>query len=129
MGNLTHLKESILADGNIDETEVSNLRKTLFADNKIDAEEADFLFELKDAAVNGTHHSSWGQLFVDAICSFMLDDENSPGEIDEQEAKWLLNKIKSDGQLDDIEKTLLKELKIKSSIMPLNLMEFIEKSA
>ena len=41
----------ILADGQIDDTEVKILKKELFADKKIDKEEAEFLVELRNKAL------------------------------------------------------------------------------
>ncbi|MDR1368868.1 MAG: TerB family tellurite resistance protein, partial [Dysgonamonadaceae bacterium] len=116
MSTLKELKVSILADadGVIDEAEVKQLREVLYADGKIDKEEADFLFELNDAVSGKANHNSWQTLFVEAITNFLLEDETSPGEIDEDEAQWLLEKIQGDGQLDETEKALLANLKSKA---------------
>jgi uncharacterized membrane protein YebE (DUF533 family) len=122
MKTLNELKNSILADGVIDETEVKQLREVLFADGKIDKEEAEFLFELNDAVSGKNNHPAWETLFVEAITSFLLDDENSPGEIDDEEAKWLLSKIQGDGQLDATEKALLDNLKTKAKKLPKSLI-------
>lgn len=122
MKTLNELKKSILADGVIDETEVQELRKVLFADGKIDTEEAEFLFELNDAVSGKNNHPSWKTLFVEAITSLLLDDETSPGEIDDEEAKWLLSKIQGDGQLDKIEQALLDNLKAKAKKLPKSLI-------
>jgi len=118
MSELLELKKSILADGVIDETEVKQLREVLYADGKIDIEEADFLFELNDAVSGKANHSSWETLFVEAISSYLLEDEISPNEIDEEEAKWLLSKIQGDGKLDKTEKALLENLKKKAKSFP-----------
>ena len=118
MSTLSELKKSILADGLIDEAEVKQLREVLYADGKIDKEEAEFLFELNDAVSGKDNHPSWEALFIEAITSFLLEDEASPGEIDDEEAKWLLAKIQGDGQLDGTEKALLDNLKKKSKTFP-----------
>lgn len=118
MSNLNELKNSILADGVIDEQEVKQLREVLYADGVIDKEEAEFLFELNDAVSGKENHSSWGDLFIEAITSFLLNDETSPNEIDEEEAQWLIEKIQGDGQLDKTEKSLLENLKKLSKNFP-----------
>ena len=118
MSNFDELKKSILADGVIDAQEVKQLHEVLYADGKIDKEEAEFLFELNDAVSGKNNDPSWDKLFVDAITSFLLDDEVSPGEVDENEAKWLLDKILGDGKLDDIEVALLNNLRLKSKSLP-----------
>ena len=115
---LKELKKEILADGIIDEQEVKQLREILYEDGIIDKEEADFLFELNDAVSGKENHSSWEILFVEAITSFLLEDEASPGEVDEDEAKWLFDKIEGDGKLDEIEISLLKNLKLKAKVFP-----------
>ena len=118
MSALSELKNSILADGVIDAEEVKQLREVLYADGKIDKEEAEFLFELNDAVSGKENHPSWDMLFIEAITSFLLEDETSPGEIDDDEAKWLLDKIQGDGQIDGVERVLLENLKAKSKNFP-----------
>ncbi|MDM1371676.1 TerB family tellurite resistance protein [Myroides marinus] len=118
MKTLSELKNEILADGIIDANEVKELETVLFADGKIDEEEATLLFELNDAVSGKDNDSSWSKLFVKAVSSYVLDDENSNGEIDEQEAKWLYDNIKGDGQIDDAERELLNNLKAKSNNFP-----------
>jgi len=125
MSNLNELKRSILADGIIDELEVKQLREVLYADGIIDEEEAEFLFELNDAVSGKKNHPSWGKLFIEAITSFLLEDEKSPGEVDEDEAKWLIKKIQGDGKLDEIEAALLKNLKSKAKKMPQSLLNLM----
>ena len=121
MKSLEQLKIELLTDGIIDAAEVLELESVLFADGKIDTEEAEFLFEINDAVSGKENDPSWVKLFIDAITSYLLEDENSPGEIDEEEAKWLYNKIKGDGQIDGTEKNLLVNLKSKAKSFPSNL--------
>jgi hypothetical protein len=90
----------------------------LYADGTIDKEEAEFLFDLNNTVSGKDNHSSWQLLFVEAITSFLLNDEQSPGEIDDAEAQWLLAKIQGDGQLDQVEKALLENLKAKAKKFP-----------
>jgi hypothetical protein len=118
MSTLSELKKSILADGVIDEAEVKQLREVLYADGIIDKEEADFLFDLNNAVSGRNNHPDWQVLFVEAITSYLLDDEQSPGEIDEKETQWLLANIQGDGQIDDTEKALLENLKAKAKRFP-----------
>ncbi|MDR0573061.1 MAG: TerB family tellurite resistance protein [Tannerella sp.] len=117
MSKWHELKKSILADGVIDEAEVKQLREVLYADGKIDRDEADFLFELNDAVSGKANHSSWETLFVEAISAYLLED----GIVDDEEAKWLLSKIQGDGRLDKIEKALLVNLKSKAKKFPATL--------
>lgn len=125
MSNLSELKKSILADGVIDEQEIEQIRKVIYADGKIDLEEAEFMFELNDAVSGKENYPAWTKLFIDSISSYLLEDEKSPGIVDEDEAKWLLTKIQGDGKLDNVEIALLKYLKVKAKQLPQCLLNLI----
>lgn len=125
MKTLEELKKELLADGIIDANEVKELEAVLFEDGVIDKDEADFLFELNNAVSGKENASEWKDFFVKAISSFVLDDETSPGEIDDDEAKYLYDQIKGDGQIDDVEKALLENIKAKSKNFPSILAELL----
>ena len=125
MKTLEDLKKELLADGVIDADEVKELEEVLYADGVIDKDEADFLFELNDAVTGKANDPSWEKFFVKAITSFVLDDETSPGGIDDEEAKYLYDKIKGDGQVDGTEKALLLNIKEKSKNFPALLSELL----
>lgn len=123
--NLQEFKAELLADGVIDAEEVAKLKEVLYADGIIDKEEADFLFELNDAVTGKANDASWNAFFVQAIADFLLKDEVSPGEIDKDEAAWLVEKIGADGQVDGTERTLLEKLKAEAKSFPANLAAMI----
>ena len=125
MNTLDELKKSLLADGIIDADEVKELEDILYADGVIDKEEADFLFELNNAVSGKKNAPEWKYFFIKAITSFVLDDEQSNGEIDDDEAEYLYNKIKGDGQVDEIEKALLENIKSKSKNFPALLADLL----
>lgn len=125
MKSLKQLKKELLADGVIDASEVQELESVLYADGKIDTEEAEFLFELNNAVSGKANHPSWEKLFIKSITSFLLEDDNSEGEIDSDEASWLYDKIKGDGQIDAVEKNLLHHLKKSSKNFPANLASLL----
>jgi uncharacterized membrane protein YebE (DUF533 family) len=125
MKSLKEYKIELLADGVIDASEAKKLEKLLFADGKIDSEEAEFIFEINDAVSGKNNDIAWDELFVKAIISYMLDDTDSPGEIDEAEADWLYNRIKGDGQIDNLERKLLLQLKTQSKNFPSKLEELL----
>ncbi len=118
MKTLEELKKDMLADGIIDAGEVKELEEVFYADGVIDKEEADFLFELNNAVSGKENAPEWKDFFVKAITSFVLDDDQSNGEVDDDEAKYLYDQIKGDGQIDDIEKALLENIKVKSKNFP-----------
>ena len=125
MKTLEELKKDLLADGIIDAAEVKELEEVLYEDGVIDKDEADFLFELNNAVSGKENTPEWKDFFVKAITSFVLDDEQSNGEVDEDEAKYLYDQIKGDGQIDDIEMALLENIKAKSKNFPTLLSELL----
>jgi uncharacterized membrane protein YebE (DUF533 family) len=113
---LNALKASVLEDGVIDDHEVEVIRAVVQGSGGgggegIDRAEADFLFTLNDAVSGNENASSWTDLFVEAIASHVLEDEESPGEIDQDEAAWLIGKIEGDGTYDAVELALLARIK------------------
>ena len=116
--SLAELKKDLLVDGKIDAEEVDKLRKVLYADGKIDQEEADFVFELNNAVSGKENDPAWNQFFVQVVSDYLLNDEKSPGVIDEEEGKWLVEKIGADGQVDGVEKQLLNHLEKNAKKMP-----------
>jgi len=124
--NLQQLKKELIADGKIDAEEVNKLRDVLYADGKIDQEEADFVFDLNDAVSGKKNDPSWEQFFVQVISDYLLNDEKSPGVIDEEEGKWLIEKIGADGQVDGVEKQLLTNLKKNAKSMPSSVISLID---
>jgi len=103
--------KAILADGVIADAEVTQLKKRLYADGKIDKEEAEALFAINDGVKGKSNAASWKNLFAEAVCDFLLKDDTSPGVVDADEATWLIEKLEGDGEIDDNEKFLLKSLK------------------
>jgi len=113
---LESLKTTIIEDGIVDEAEVKILRKVIYGTGGgggegVDRKEADFLFEINDAVTGNANHPSWQSFFVEAITKHVLEDDVSPGEIDDDEAIWLIGKVEADGSVDEIEKVLLKSIK------------------
>ncbi len=117
---LSSLKTAVLEDGVIDEGEVQMIRDVIYgtgggAGEGVDRAEADFLFDLNDAVSGKANHPSWKELFVEAIGKHVLEDEVSPGEIDEDEAEWLIGRIEGDETVDDTEQAILQAIKKKAS--------------
>jgi len=116
-------KTRILQDGIIDADEVTMLSTIIFGAGGAGGEgvsrtEADFLFELNDAVSGKENAAEWTDFFVKAIASHVLEDEQSPGEIDDAEADWLIAKIEGDGEYDAVEMALLQKIKVDASSMP-----------
>lgn len=101
------LVASIIADGKVDFEEVVSLREAIYADGKVSEEEADAIFEINDAVSGNDNCPEWTELVIEVISDFVLNDEETPGVISEEEGAYLVKKIQGDGQVDDVERALL----------------------
>ncbi|MCC7385213.1 MAG: TerB family tellurite resistance protein [Deltaproteobacteria bacterium] len=126
------MKTAILADGVIDEAEVGQLRTVVYgsgggAGARVDRAEAALLFELNNATSGKPNHASWRELFVQAIAAHVLEDEETPGVVSEEEARWLAAQIEGDGKLDDNERALLARIKANAKSVADPLKALIQK--
>ena len=129
---LDSLKQAILEDGVIDEGEVEMMKKVIYGiggggGEGIDRAEADFLFDLNDATSGRENCEEWKAFFIEAVTKHVLEDEISPGVIDEDEAGWLINRIEGDNTYDDNEKALLGNIKVKAKEIHPDLGSLVEK--
>lgn len=113
--DLQELRKELFVDGRLSASEVNRLREACAEINK---DTADFLFHLKDTLRPDRVDSAFYEFFVDSITTFLLEDEDSPGEIDDSEAKWLRAKITRKGYIDKVDKQLLNNLRLKSITYP-----------
>lgn len=124
--SLPELKARVLEDGVIDADEVTAIRTAIYEDGVIDKEEADFLFEVNDAVSGKENDAGWNELFATALCDYVTEDEETPNVVDEEEAKYIVEKIEGDGQVDDAEKLLLSKIKAKATIIHPTLGSFMD---
>lgn len=119
MENLNELRRAIVSDGTISKEDVTRLRMAMLCDDEgMTMEKGNMLFELKDNVSKDHMADEFTELFVDAICSLLLEDEESPGEIDDNEAKWVRAHMQAKGYLDGTDKRLVKELRRRSINFP-----------
>lgn len=118
---LQKLVASVTEDGTVDAAEVTALRSEIFADGVVDRAEANALFEINDRVSGADNVAAYQDLFVEAISSHVLNDENSPGEIDDDEAAWLIEKIEGDGTVDGVELALARNIAAKATSVPASL--------
>jgi len=125
---LSVMKTAILADGVIDAAEVEQLRTVVYGAGgaggaTVDRAEAELLFELNNGTSGKPNHASWTELFVEAITKHTLEDEASPGEVDDDEGAWLVRQVEGDSQIDENERALLANIKAQAKRLPTNLQE------
>lgn len=119
--DLVALRKQLVSNGELGDDDVLRLRDIMYAGG-MTLQKGEFLFSLKDLAnrefAKGTVSLKFKELFVEAISSLLLEDENSPGEIEDREAKWLRAKIQNNTVIDDYDRALLKNLRERSINYP-----------
>lgn len=118
MDKTLEIRKEIFANGKIDTRDILILKEYLFENGGMTIEKGNFLFNLKDTISIDNLSYEFKDLFIEAILELLLNDENSPGEIDENEGKWLRAKIQSKGYWDKLDIQLLEQLKKKSINFP-----------
>ena len=107
--------KAIIEDGIVDAVEVAEIKAEMLADGVIDHDEVKILFEINDGVSGNANAPEWSDAFVDMISQSVLEDETSPGVIDEQEGDMLADFIEGDGVVDAVELALLKRLNAKAT--------------
>jgi hypothetical protein len=105
MTNLQEIKQTVLAKGRIDGTELEALRSQVYMNGKIERREADYLVELHKRVQHMT--PAFEKFFYKAIKDHVL----ARGRIDAEEAAWLRQMLFADGNIKDEERKFLHELK------------------
>ena len=118
--------DQIFQDGKVEQAEVDALRARLDADWKISCEEAELLFRINDAPQESESNSdAWSAFFIDALVQFSVFDMNSPGEIESEEANWLIDQLVQHPVLDQNEEALLHAIKKQATRIDDKLIEFV----
>jgi len=89
--------------GAITEPQVKEIRTAYYADGVIDADEFEAFGALLDRVQDEKNHHSFRGLAGDIACSFLLDDENTPNELDPDELHVLRDQIFEDGTMNKLE--------------------------
>ena len=104
MLKLRQVEKDILATGKVDGPELERLRRELYAHDKIERPEADFLVELHKRVQHLT--PAFEKFFYQAIKDHIVAD----GRIGAEEVAWLRRMLFADGKIDDEERKFLHEL-------------------
>jgi len=125
---MKELIKAIIEDGIVDQDEVVQLRKAIYDDGVVDQDEADAMFEINDAVTGNDNCQEYMDLFVEVISDYVLEDEETPGVVDDDEGDYLVEKIGADGKVDLAEKALLKNIAKKAKeITSQSLIDLIAK--
>ncbi|HEY0627313.1 MAG TPA: hypothetical protein VGD10_11345 [Allosphingosinicella sp.] len=82
----------------ISAAEVLDVRRSVWDDGGISADEAEALFELN----NLVRHAApeWTDFFVEALTQYVVQRQDPPGYVDEAKSAWLISRIDRDGRVD-----------------------------
>lgn len=83
---------------------VEKLREEIMADGVVTKEEVEMLWEKKNS--QGVTTSEFDAFFAEAVIAWLLAD----GEISDEEAQYLIDKINEDDDIDDAEDELLESI-------------------
>ncbi len=87
-------------DGTISPEEILILRRASWADGKIDADEAEAIFEVNHRVRE--HSAEWADFVVEALIDFIVNGDEPKGYVDEAKADWLMAHIDRDGRLESM---------------------------
>ena len=104
MGRLHELREELLKDRKISESEVEVIRDYIREDGQLDLEDVKFLVELLSDAREVS--PEFDALFFPVLKDVVLRD----GRVGQDEQFYLLKMLYSDGQVRESERQLLREL-------------------
>lgn len=125
--SLQDLRDRVIADGAVDSGEVADIRAEIYDDNLIATDEATMLFEINNAVTgNPDNDPAWDDLFVEAITEYVLQDEETPGNVDDEEANFLIAQIGADEDIDPLEERLLYNIEDRASIISPVLLDYLD---
>jgi len=117
---------SIKARQTISAADVLSLRKEIWPDGVISAEEAELLFEIND--LDCQPGEEWHEFFVAAITAYIVQQTEPKGYVSEDNARWLMEKIDHDGKVQSAaELELLVRTMEKATGTPETLQDYVLK--
>ena len=118
--SLSNLVESIIADGVVDDAEALDFETAVYADGEVERDEADAAFAINNAVSGAANSPEWERVFVRVVTDYVLQDDITPGVVDDDEAAYLIENIEGDDTVDPIERALLVNIRSQATaISPL----------
>jgi hypothetical protein len=97
MGALQDLVDELTGDGDLSAEDALAIRRRIWPDGVVRADEAELLFALNDAVV--TASPEWVDCFVEAMVVCVVDQASPRGYVDEDRAAWLIERVRRDGRV------------------------------
>lgn len=85
---------------NLGADETMALRRAVWPDGRISAQEAGILFELNRVSSAPSHE--WVDFFVEAITAYLVEQAEPRGYVSDENAAWLMQAIDHDGKVDTL---------------------------
>lgn len=120
------LFKTVVADGIISADEVNRIRKFVYqrGHGRITRPLAEWLFKVNNAVSGNENDPSWRRFFVDALVQHVLEDSDSPHELDAMEWFWLKERINEDDIVDDVEQEILRRISAEANAYPDDYLTF-----
>lgn len=97
---LNELSDRLKAAGTISADETLALRQQIWPDGRIDVGEAELVFALNDSVTRPSRE--WVDFFVEALCEYVIRQQDPRGYVDEAKAGWLTARIDRDGKVETL---------------------------
>ena len=111
---------SILAGGSIHIADVLSLRHALLAQGALGERDAQRLFDLARADLPAC--SQWGEFYVEALCSQIIDERAPHVDLSPAKADWLAEMIEARPLNDALACELVAAVMLKATACPSSLM-------
>lgn len=107
----------IARSGRISAEDVLAIRRILYADAKISADEAEWLFALNDGVADQS--PEWHRLFIEALTDYVVYQAEPRGYVSDENVRWLISRITRGGYVQtDTELELLINALEKAIVAP-----------
>lgn len=120
MNRLEELREKARQHEPFTPEDIETLKSLLFDGQGMNLVKANILFDIKENLIKSKHKvpASFKSLFVDTITKYLLEDPQSPGRIDKEEAQWLRARIQYNEEYDTYDRALVENIRKKSINFP-----------
>jgi hypothetical protein len=92
------LAEQIRAGSEITAADVLSARRSAWSDGVVSPAEAEALFEIN--RICGAPPPEWCDFFVEAITNYVVHQQQPRDHVDDDKARWLIERLASDGRLE-----------------------------